>query len=175
MSTKWIKFLLFLSFFFLVFFQLQQLIIKSKSSYNILTVTIHHWKKFVSQAHHMVRVYIFQIWTLLVKISLGSIRFEHSLAYYTTPSVIVSPTKPSQKIKFLFLLDPPGTFTTICKRKYIYLLMNKLIVEITQPNQTTIWNSLFVKTIGIQKLSPDSKGQPRIRHSMREAKVNQFN
>ena len=53
--------------------------------------------------------------------------------------------------------------------------MNKLIVEITQPNQTTIWNSLFVKTIGIQKLSSDSKGQPRIRHSMREAKVNQFN
>ena len=126
---------------------------------------------------------IFQIWTQLVKISLVAIRFEHSLAYYTNPSVIVSPTKPSQKIKFLFLLDPPGTFTTICKRKKkfligrknIYLLMNKLLVEITHPNQTTLWNYLFVKTIGIQKLSSDSKDQPHTRHGMREAKLYRFN
>ena len=104
----------------------------------------------------MVRVYIFQIWTLLVKISLGSIRFEHSLAYYTTPSVIVSPTKPSQKIKFLFLLDPPGTFTTICKRKYIYLLMNKLLVEITHPNQMVGTKLIATKMLGPNWLWPQN-------------------
>ena len=128
----------------------------------MLTVTIHRSKKFVSQTDHMVRV------SSKFKLCWSRCNLYEPLdSSPFLPAILLhlwlSPTKPFQKIKFLFLLDPPGTFTSICKRKNISLLINKFLVEITHPNQTTLWNSLFVTTIGVQKLSSDSRGQPQTR------------